>query len=166
MSHHSKATGFHPVRHDRLLQENRHDTYRIRGKLAEPTVCPGCGAVFHEGRWQWIPRPAQAAEQTCPACNRIADELPAGFVHLSGAFFADHREEVVHLINNTAARESAERPLERLMAMTAANGGMLITTTGIHLARRLGEALHSAYQGDLEYHYNEEEMLLRVHWQR
>lgn len=27
-------------RHDRLIQERVHDTYKLRGKLAEPTVCP------------------------------------------------------------------------------------------------------------------------------
>jgi len=35
-----------------------------------------------------------------------------------------------------------------------------------HLARDVGEALHSAYQGDLDYHYQEGEFLLRVSWQR
>ena len=29
-----------------------------------------------------------------------------------------------------------------------------------------GEALHHAYQGELEYHYNEKENLLRVVWAR
>jgi hypothetical protein len=44
--------------------------------------------------------------------------------------------------------------------------GIQITTTDIHLARGIGEALHNAYQGELEYHYNEQENLLRVVWQR
>jgi len=44
--------------------------------------------------------------------------------------------------------------------------GILITTTDIHLARGIGEALHHAYQGELEYHYNEQENLLRVVWAR
>jgi hypothetical protein len=44
--------------------------------------------------------------------------------------------------------------------------GVLITTTDIHLARGIGEALHHAYQGELEYHYNEQENLLRVVWAR
>ena len=44
--------------------------------------------------------------------------------------------------------------------------GIQITTTDIHLARGIGEALHHAYQGELEYHYNERENLLRVVWER
>jgi hypothetical protein len=41
-----------------------------------------------------------------------------------------------------------------------------VTTTDIHLARGIGDALHSAYKGELEYHYNKEENLLRVEWRR
>src|SRR5690242_12209986 len=114
MSRHSKATGFHPVRHDRLIQEYRHDAYKSSGKLHEPTFCPGCGAVFHEGRWQWLPRPRLAQEEMCPACHRIADDFPAGYVHLSGEFLAGHDQELMHLVNRTAAAESGEHPLERI----------------------------------------------------
>jgi hypothetical protein len=45
-------------------------------------------------------------------------------------------------------------------------GGVRVTTTGVHLARRIGDALESAYKGTLESHYNREEMLLRVAWRR
>lgn len=166
MSQHSKATGFHPVRHDRLIEESRHDAYQSRGKPAEPTVCPECGAVFHAGRWQRRDRPAGAHEEKCPACRRIADDFPAGFVHLSGAFLDEHRQEVMQLVQRTADDEGKQHPLERIMAATPEADGMLITTTGIHLARRIGEAIQGACQGQLEFHYNEQEMLLRVHWRR
>ena len=33
-------------------------------------------------------------------------------------------------------------------------------------ARGIGEAIHHAYQGDLEFHYNPAENLLRVNWSR
>lgn len=166
MSQHSKATGFHPVRHDRLIQEYQHDNYKARGKLPDHTVCPGCGAVFHDGRWQWLPRLPQGEEEMCPACHRIVDKFPAGFVHLSGDILKGHTQELMHLINRTAAEEAGEHPLERIMETTSDGDGLLITTTGIHLARRLGEALHRTHQGELTFHYNEEKMLLRVHWRR
>jgi hypothetical protein len=38
-------------RRDRLIHEHVHDPYKTRLQLPEPTVCPQCGAVFHEGRW-------------------------------------------------------------------------------------------------------------------
>jgi hypothetical protein len=43
---------------------------------------------------------------------------------------------------------------------------LVIETTDIHLPRTIGEALHRAYQGELEYHYNEEEYYLGVSWKR
>jgi hypothetical protein len=33
---------------------HRHDPYKARHKLPEPAACPECGAVFHEGRGQWV----------------------------------------------------------------------------------------------------------------
>jgi len=50
------------------------------------------------------------------------------------------------------------------MAVDEQDDSVLVTTTDIHLARGIGEALHHAYQGELEFHYNPEENLLRVHW--
>jgi hypothetical protein len=42
----------------------------------------------------------------------------------------------------------------------------MVTTTDPHLARRIGEALHDAYKGTLDYQYNKEDNLLRVTWSR
>jgi len=158
--------GFRPVRRDKLIQERVHDTYRARGKLPEPTVCPDCGAVHHKGRWQWLPRPDQAHEQLCPACHRIRDRLPAGYVTLSGGFLGQHRDEILNLVHHHGERERTGHPLERIIAVEPYNGGVVVTTTGIHLARNLGEALEHAYQGRLEFHYNDGESLLRVDWTR
>lgn len=158
--------GFTPVRHDRLIEEARIDPYRAIRKPPEPTVCPQCGAVFHEGRWQWIAKPGNAHEEMCPACRRIADELPAGFVSIGGPFFQQNREELLNLIRNEEERAKAEHPLKRIMKIEDDADGILVTTTEIHLARGIGEALHHAYQGELEFHYNENENLLRVVWER
>ena len=162
----TRFAGFAPIRHDRLVQEFRHDAYKAKHKMPEPTVCPQCGAVFHEGRWQWLTRPVQAHEEMCPACHRIHDGFPAGYVTVSGPFFNSHRDELLHLVKNEEARAKAEHPLKRIMKLEDQADGTLITTTDIHLARGIGEALHHAYQGELEFHYNEQENLLRVVWQR
>lgn len=158
--------GFRPVRRDKLIQERVHDAYKTWGKLPEPTVCPDCGAVHHKGRWQWLPRPDGAHEQPCPACHRIRDRFPAGYVTLAGDFLARHRDEILHLVRNHGQKAQTEHPLERIIAVEERDGGVLVTTTDIHLARSIGEALESAYQGTLEFHYNEGENLLRVHWER
>ncbi|MEW6592023.1 MAG: BCAM0308 family protein [Pseudomonadota bacterium] len=154
------------MRRDRLMQEARHDAYMAKHKPHEPTVCPGCGAVYHAGRWQWLSRPDKAHEETCPACHRLRDAFPAGYVNISGAFFKSHADELMRLVRNEETREKAEHPLKRIMNIEAHDGSALITTTDIHLARGIGEALHHAYQGELEYHFNEQENLLRVVWSR
>lgn len=160
------TAGFKPVRHDQLRPERVHDTYKLRGKLAEPAVCPDCGAVYHGGRWQWMARPSGAQETSCPACLRIKDHLPAGFVEVGGAYFASHRDELIKLLRHHEEKEKGEHPLARIIAVEDAADGVLVTTTDIHLARDLGQALYHAHQGELEFHYNEGENLLRVHWRR
>jgi NMD protein affecting ribosome stability and mRNA decay len=162
----TRYAGFEPIHHDRLIQEQRHDTYKSKHQLAEPTVCPQCGAVYHDGRWQWLAKPAQAHAETCPACQRVHDNLPAGYVTIGGAFFQQHRDELLHQIKHQEAKARAEQPLQRIVKIADQDGGLLITTTDIHLARGIGEALHHAYQGELEFHYNKQENLLRVVWER
>ena len=158
---------FHQIhRHDGIFQEREHDSYKISGKLPEPTVCTQCGAVFHNGRWQWAQAPENAHQAICPACHRIRDHYPAGFVTLKGEFFQSHRKEIMHLVHNHEEHERQEHPLKRIMNVEENKDSLLITTTGIHLARGIGEALHHAYQGKLEYHYNPEQNLLRVSWIR
>ncbi len=158
--------GFILVRRDQLMQETVHDTYQRKGKPAEPTRCPDCGAVFHEGRWQWMDAPAGAQEVVCPACQRIRDEFPAGFLSLSGDFLAANEAEIRRLIGNHEDREKSEHPLQRVMNIDETVDGLMVTTTDMHLARGIGEALQHAYQGDLEYRYNPDQNLLRVSWSR
>jgi hypothetical protein len=167
MGTHTTPPGFRPIsRRDKLFEERVHDAYRARRKPPEPTVCPQCGGVFHEGRWQWLQAPAGAHQEPCPACLRIQDHFPAGFVTLQGEFFLAHHEEILHLAQNVEKHERAEHPLKRIMKIEEKDGTTLVTTTDIHLARGIGEAIHNAYQGDLEFHYNPDEYLLRVNWTR
>ncbi|WP_297323793.1 BCAM0308 family protein [Nitrosomonas sp.] len=161
----STPPGFRQItRRDGIFQEQVHDTYKIKGKLLEPTICPECNAVFHHGRWQWLKAPADAHQHNCPACQRILDHNPAGFLTLEGDFLYVHHDEIINLIHNIETKEKTEHPLKRIMAMEEENNTMLITTTDIHLARGIGEAIHDAYQGNLEFHYNPAENLLRAHW--
>jgi NMD protein affecting ribosome stability and mRNA decay len=158
--------GFRRVRRNVLIRERVHDSYRLRGKLREPTLCPQCGALYRKGRWRRLAAPPGARRALCPACHRVRDRFPAGYVTLDGDFLRSHREEVLHLVRHVEARESAEHPLQRIMDITRRDGGIRITTTDPHLARALGEAVRRAYRGRLEFHYNPEENLLRVHWRR
>lgn len=161
----SIPAGFRQIqRHDGLFQELVHDAYKAKGKLPEPSVCSRCGAVFRDGHWQWGDAPTGAHSATCPACHRIQDHFPAGFLMLAGPFFLSHKDEIMHLVHHHEQHERAEHPLQRIMTVEENGDGTLVTTTDIHLARGIGEALRHAYHGELEFHYNPEASLLRVHW--
>jgi len=154
-----------PQRH-RTVQEYEHDTYKLKGKLKEPAVCPQCGAVFHKGRWTWVSKPAQAHGAVCPACHRIADKYPKGMLTLNGPYFVARREEILNLARNEEAKEKKEHPLARLMAIEERPEGTVILTTDSHLPRRIGEALHHAYDGEFAFHYDEGEQFVRATWSR
>jgi hypothetical protein len=157
-----------PPRQDRRIAERVHDPYKTRLKLQEPTLCPDCGALYQDGRWTWpsYPPPADTPQERCQACHRIHDKYPAGRVVIGGSFVADHEEEIMNLIHHQEELEKTEHPLHRIMDMEKQDGGLVITTTDIHLPRRIGEALHHAYQGSLDFHYEEEAYSLQVNWTR
>lgn len=160
-----KMTGQGP-RRDRIVQEHRHDTYRLSGKLKEPTVCSGCGALFHKGRWTWGPAPRGAQSTTCPACHRIRDKYPMGLVTIAGSFKEKQHEQVIGVIHNAAAQEKKEHPLSRIMGIERRPEGLVISTTDTHLPRRIGKALKHAYHGELTLHYDQDEEFVRVTWTR
>jgi hypothetical protein len=152
--------------HDRVFDDSRHDPYQAKGKYRAPTVCRACGAIFENGRWRWGDMPPGARMSTCPACARTRDDLPAGYINLSGAFFAAHRDELLRLVRHTAEQERAEHPLHRIMHVVEAPGQTVITTCDVHSARRIGEAIASAYKGDLDVRFGEGEYSVRVSWTR
>ena len=160
------APGRQPTYRSKLFPEHVHDAYKSSAKLPTPTVCPECSAVFADGRWQWLAQPASAHRELCPACHRIQDRFPAGYVKVEGEFARGHRTELIELARNLEKKERAEHALQRIIDIADEDGGFLITTTDIHLAHGIGEALHHAYRGALESHYNREEKLLRVRWSR
>jgi hypothetical protein len=154
-------------RMDRRIREHVHDPYKTRRKLPEPAICPDCGAMFRKGRWQWTAHPpADAHEETCQACRRIKDKYPAGTLTLTGGFVDGHRDELLQLIRHQEKLEKGERPLHRIMSIEAAPGRIVVSTTDIHLPRRIGEAVQHAFHGDLDFRYEEEAYFLRVNWTR
>lgn len=153
-------------RENRLLQELEHDPYHSKRKISEPTTCPECGAVYTKGRWAWGEAQADAHEQLCPACHRIHDKVPAAYLTLHGDFFQAHRDEIINLVHNFEQKEKAEHPLKRIMDIEELEEGTVVTFTDAHLARGIGDAIHHAYEGDIDYQYTKEDIMLRVVWTR
>lgn len=149
---------------DRIFDSKRHDPYAPAGKYTEPTRCSECGAVYHRGRWQWAHAQEGAATKICPACHRIADNLPAGVVILEGAFVSNHRSELLGIVRNEADHERGEHPMHRIMRVDEYADRVEIATTDIHLPQRIGEAIRRAHHGDLRVEYAEDEYNVRVCW--
>jgi hypothetical protein len=155
-----------PRRAGRAQDPELRDPYKHPAKLHEPTVCPQCGAVYREGRWSWAERPPGAEQVLCQACHRINDDYPAGIVTLSGGFVQRHRDDILHLVKRQEEREKPEHPFNRIMAIRKDADGLTVTTTDLHLAHRIGEAISAAYDGNLTMRYDEDGYFVRIAWQR
>lgn len=142
------------------------DSYFRQARVSESVVCGDCGAVYHDGRWRWFCAPPNAPRTRCSACQRSIDMQPAGYVTIEGLFARANRNEVVRLVRQLEAYEKSEYPLKRIMAIETQAGGLLVTTTDVHLARAIGEGLRHAFQGELVLDYAKDDYLLRVHWRR
>ncbi len=144
------------------------DPYLASRKLSDPTVCPDCGVVYHNGRWSWQGQATSAEKHRCPACSRIHDHVPAGVLSLGGEYYAAHQEEILQLIRNLEAREKAHHPLERIMSVEvdAAAGRTLVNFTGIHLTHGAAQAVHAAHAGTMSSHYTDRDALLHASWER
>jgi NMD protein affecting ribosome stability and mRNA decay len=151
----------------RNLRELEHDPYHGREKLAEPRACPECGASYHQGRWVWQKAAPHAHLKLCPACQRIKDRCPAGFLTIVGDFYRMHKQEIINLIVNVEIKEKADHPLKRIIEIQKNREGQtFMTFTDPQLARAVGEALYHAYKGELKFDYQAGEFLLRVWWIR
>lgn len=153
-------------RHEPVLEPRNADPYLEAGKPNHDAVCPDCGAVFRQGRWTWGHAPKHAAHERCPACLRIRDRFPGGYVTLRGAFVEAHRDELRQLVQAREEHEKAEHPLERLMSVKDGPHAIEISTTGTHLARHIASAVKAAYDGHVNTRYLPDENLVRVVWTR
>lgn len=86
---------------------------------------------------------------------------------MKGPVLSAHRKEVLGLVRNVEKAEREEHSQNRIMAIEKPEEDTLVvTTTDIHLPRRIGEAMHRAYHGDLKIHYDEDSYFVRVEWRR
>jgi len=153
-------------RRDRLIKEQRHDAYQKELKLPDPTLCTECGVLFSDGRWVWKGTEEKVHTIVCPACRRISDHNPAGMVTIQGGFFAGRMDEVENLIYNTEKAETLQHPMERLIQVVRDADGARVTTTGVHIARRIGDAVSRAFGGDYAISYLDDEKRVRISLER
>jgi NMD protein affecting ribosome stability and mRNA decay len=154
-------------RRDKGIKQKRHDVYKQRGKLSEGTTCTTCGVVFSKGRWVWDYTGETRKQITCPACRRIKDNYPAGFIELSGDFFDENRQEIINLVHNLEIQHKEEHPMQRIMRILKSRDRItLIETTEVNLARRIGDSISRAYQGQYTFQYDDNYNRIRIQWVR
>ncbi len=163
-----KAARRHPLgrRQEKRLDEPKLDAYRDRAKRKGPAVCRECGAAYRSGRWSWQAAQPAARKTLCPACRRTREGMPAGDVSLGGAFFREHRAEVLRRVRLCEVAEKKLHPLQRILEVKDEADEVRVTTTGSHLARRIGEALGKSFKGEARFRYRPGDNLLRVTWRR
>jgi NMD protein affecting ribosome stability and mRNA decay len=147
-----------------MRRDESHDPTKRTKKLADPTVCPGCGATYRDGRWTWKEGPVEAPRHLCAACERVRDRYPAGFVTARGRFALEHRDEIIRIARNTESAEKQEHPIKRIMNTIEDAEGVVFETTEFHLAQAIGRAIHGAFKGDLDISFAED--IIRVNWSR
>ncbi|HKV39512.1 MAG TPA: hypothetical protein VJX67_09890 [Blastocatellia bacterium] len=142
----------------------------------EPVVCVSCGSVCESRGWtsdlslgqSWRQVNWQAAKQTiCPACIQDRTGLPAGYVHLDGAFFVSHRDQVERMLKHEADQAASNGSAARVVGWDGGDYERLTvaTSTG-RLAQQFGRALHKAFGGIVRYGFSRENKLARVWWHR
>ncbi|MDF1537202.1 MAG: BCAM0308 family protein [bacterium] len=151
---------------DRMRLKGGKDPYKLTEKPPGGAMCRDCGATVMGGRWTWGAPSGETVSTVCPACRRIRDSYPAGYLALEGPFFTENRQEIMNLVGNVAEAEKGEHPLERVMAIEEDGGATVITTTGVHIARRLGDSVQRSYRGELTVNYEDGEKRVRVNWAR
>ena len=56
---------------------------------------------------EWRQAADGAQLELCPACRRIHDEFPTGYVKLQGPFFEERREELLALVQTVCTKAKA-----------------------------------------------------------
>jgi len=135
-----------------------------RSKAAGALVCGDCGVVQYRGKWSWgTPPLAQLTLSHCPACTRVRDGHPGGILRLPAEFRA-HEGEIRQLLRHVEAAEKGEHPLERLMELQDSDGALVVTTTGVHLARQIAHKLAKRFHAKPHFRYADREELVHVDW--
>jgi hypothetical protein len=126
-------------------------------------VCVTCGLVQRTGRWTRGEAPAEAERVSCPACERARERRPAAVLALP-AEFLDAGVELDALIRNAEQAECAEHPLERLIEVERSEDGCTVTTTGVHVARRIANALERRFHRQARFRWKAGDPSLEVDW--
>lgn len=153
------------LKSDNTDNEEKGDKELVGINSSVEVVCTGCGALFTNDKWTWNTLPDKYENGVCPSCTRIKNSDPAGQIIIRGTYFSGHKNEIIQLIQNISSAELSIDPLERLMEMCNGSKELVFKTSGVHLARKIGNALQLAFDGELITTQTDDEHLT-VHWNK
>lgn len=146
--------------------EDEDDPYRV--ELEDGSYCTECGIVYINKNWK-----LNALEKfkkkpiICPACKKIKEDYYLGILELKGNFLKEHKEEIRNILKNEEERQRAKNALPRIGKIEETEDERLIVyTTSVRLAYRLGKAVYNACKGDLTIKWSDGEHFTRVYWSR
>ncbi|AEB08016.1 BCAM0308 family protein [Desulfobacca acetoxidans] len=150
------------------------DPYLPWGGRQAIAICTTCKAIYQNKRWFFDEELYRRHFQeettnrvTCPGCQKVQDHYYEGVLTLEGAFLAEHKDEILMLLNREAERVATKSPLDRVIQIIPEDGDRLIVeTTTEKLAQRLGKAVYRAYKGDLDFRWSHMNKFVRVYWSR
>ena len=151
---------------DYQLSESAQQTTHASSQEHKSVVCSNCGAVYHQDRWTWDARAEDSFETLCPACLRVRDRVPAAILTIRGDCLTEHKNEIMRLIRNKIQKVGKQHPLKRIMDMEDDGTEAVFTFTDEQMTREIGDALHKAFDGVLDFQYSNDDSMLRVVWQR
>ena len=67
---------------------------------------------------------------------------------------------------NLEQTEKDEHAENRIIAIRESGNEMLITTTDVHLPRRIGKAIEQAFEGKLDIHFDKDGYFTSITWHR
>jgi NMD protein affecting ribosome stability and mRNA decay len=149
------------------------DVYLPKGGSKEPALCRKCGAIYRDKRWSIDEEEAKTLKDegtavvlTCPACQRMADNNPAGIVTFSGDYLLEHWNDILNIVQRVEAVSRSKNPLGRIMEINQEESILTIATTEDKLAQKLGREVYKAHKGELHYQWSHDEHFVRVSWTR
>jgi NMD protein affecting ribosome stability and mRNA decay len=147
--------------------------YLPKSGLKDTAVCSKCRLVYQNKRWRIDEKKAEelAASSTtnkgvCPACRRMADNVPAGLISLSGTYLHENRDAILNLVKHVEEKAREKNPLGRIMEIGLDKGVITISTTEDKVAQKIGREIFKAHKGELHYSWSHEQKMVRVTWKR
>ncbi|WP_298273103.1 BCAM0308 family protein [Geobacter sp.] len=149
------------------------DVYLPKEGKEEVALCTKCGAAAWEKRWFFdeaekakLTAVHAVTEITCPSCQRMKDNNPAGVVTFSGDYLLQHENLILNAIKNVEAKTRTKNPLARIMEIKQDGSVLTVNTTDEKLAEKLGREIYKSHHGKLNFQWSEDESFVRVNWSR